>query len=314
VLELRFLLAADLATVLAARLESAARRRCDQVGREALDRHELGLAPFVEARDGTEETPRVRHLRVGEELSRVGLLDDLAAVHDVDPLRHAGDHAEVMRDEDERGPELACQVLQEIEDLRLDRHVERGRRLVGEDELRIARQRHRDHHALTHASRELVGVIINALLRAGDADEVEELDGALPRLALVHLEVEFERLRDLTADGKHGIEARHRVLEDHRDVVAADPAHLVVVHLENVRAIEHDRALDDLARRHGDETHERERGHGLAAAGLTDYPERFARRDLERHTVDRADDAVAREELRVKVRDLQKLLSHPVSP
>jgi len=56
------------------------------------------------------------------------------------------------------------------------------------------------------------------------------------------------------------------------------------------------------------------RGPGLAAAGLAHDPERFTRRDLERDTVDRADDTVAREELRVEVSDLQKLLCHPVSP
>src|SRR5256885_1541380 len=87
----------------------------------------------------TSRPPRVGHLRVGEELRRVRLFDDLAAVHDVDPLRHARDDAEVVRDEDERGAELPREVLQEIQDLRLDRDVERGRRLVGEDELRVAR-------------------------------------------------------------------------------------------------------------------------------------------------------------------------------
>src|SRR4029077_8641174 len=71
--ELRFLLAADVAPVLATRLESATRRRRDQVGREAFDRHELRLAPLVEARDGTEEAPRVGHLRICEELGGVGL-------------------------------------------------------------------------------------------------------------------------------------------------------------------------------------------------------------------------------------------------
>ena len=126
--------------------------------------------------------------------------------------------------------------------------------------------------------------------------------------------MQLERLGDLTADREHRVEARHGVLKDHRDVVPADPADLVIVHLEDVRTIEHDRALHDLARRHRDEAHERESGHGLAAAGLADDPERFARRDLERHTVDRTDDAVARKELRVEVSDLQKLLSHPVSP
>jgi len=138
---------------------------------------------------------------------------------------------------------------------------------------------------------------------AGDADELEQLDRPLPRLAPVHLQVELERLGDLTADREHRIQARHRVLEDHRDVVAADPADLVVVHLQDVLTVEHDRALHDPARWHRDEPHEREGGDGLAAAGLAHEPQRLAGRELEGHAVHRAHDAVAREELRVQVPD-----------
>src|SRR5207237_7922832 len=104
--ELWLFLAAHIAPVLATRFEPAAGRRRDQVRRETLDGYELGLAPLVEARDRTQEAPRVGHLRICEELPRVGLLDDLAAVHDVNALGHAGDHAEVVSDEDEGRPEL----------------------------------------------------------------------------------------------------------------------------------------------------------------------------------------------------------------
>ena len=40
---------------------------------------------------------------------------------------------EVVGDEDDRQAELALQVAQQVEDLRLDRDVERGHRLVGDD-------------------------------------------------------------------------------------------------------------------------------------------------------------------------------------
>src|SRR5882762_8797501 len=112
-----------------------------------------------------------------------------------------------------------------------DANVVRGRRLVRKDELRIARKRHRDHHALTHPTGKLVWIVVDALLRARDPDEIEKFNGALARLALVHLEMQLERLGYLPADGQHRVEAGHRVLEDHRDVVAADPPNLVVVHL-----------------------------------------------------------------------------------
>ena len=56
--------------------------------------------------------------------------------------------------------------LEQLEDLGLDRDVERGRRLVGDQQLRLARERHRDHHALAHAARQLVRVLLGAPLRA----------------------------------------------------------------------------------------------------------------------------------------------------
>ena len=46
-----------------------------------------------------------------------------------------GDHAHVVRDQHHRRAVLAAQALQQRDDLRLDRHVERRRRLVGDDQL-----------------------------------------------------------------------------------------------------------------------------------------------------------------------------------
>ena len=89
-------------------------------------------------------------------------LDDLAGVHDVHAVGVARHHAEVVGDDDDRGAELLRQPRHDLEDLRLDRHVERRGRLVGEQELRVAGQRHRDHHALAHAAGELVRVVVEA--------------------------------------------------------------------------------------------------------------------------------------------------------
>src|SRR5437588_12479688 len=59
---------APLDGVRAARLERAARWRIDQVGRQALDRHELFLARLVQARDRLEQAERVGGARVVEGL------------------------------------------------------------------------------------------------------------------------------------------------------------------------------------------------------------------------------------------------------
>ena len=47
-----------------------------------------------------------------------------------------GDDAEIVRDQDDARARLLLQLLDQFENLRLNRHVERGRRLVGDQQLR----------------------------------------------------------------------------------------------------------------------------------------------------------------------------------
>ena len=80
-------------------------------------------------------------------------------------------------------PSSLAQRREQLEDLVLDRDVERRRRLVAEDELRLARERDRDHHALAHPARQLVRVRVGAPLGIGDADQAHQLERALARRA-----------------------------------------------------------------------------------------------------------------------------------
>ena len=78
-------------------------------------------------------------------------------------------------------PVASCAALEHFEDLGLDRDVEGGRRLVGDDHVGVVGDRHRDHHPLAHAAGELVREAAGPLVGVRDADEVEQLDGALRR-------------------------------------------------------------------------------------------------------------------------------------
>ena len=77
-----------------------------------------------------------------------------------------------------------------------------------------------------------------AALGIGDADLAEEIDGTGAALGLAHVEVNLQRLGQLKADGVAGIEARHRLLEDHRHVIADDAAALARRDGEEVDAVE----------------------------------------------------------------------------
>ena len=59
-------------------------------------------------------------------------------------------------------PKFFSQVGEDAQDLRLDDHVERGRRLVRDQQLRTQDERERDHDPLPHATRELVRILAEA--------------------------------------------------------------------------------------------------------------------------------------------------------
>ena len=75
--------------------------------------------------------------RVEEQLLGVGDLDQLADVHHRDAVADVLDDAQVVGDEQVGQAELVLQVLEQVEDLRLDRDVERRDRLVADDQLRV---------------------------------------------------------------------------------------------------------------------------------------------------------------------------------
>jgi hypothetical protein len=84
-----------------------------------------------------------------------------------------------------------------------------------------------------------------------------------------------QRLADLEGDGEARIEARHRFLEDHGDILADDPAALLGGYAAQVVAVElHPVGRD--RRRPGQEAHQRQHGHRLAGAGFADDRQDFA--------------------------------------
>ena len=82
-----------------------------------------------------QQRARVGMARVVVQLVGGRQLDDLPEVHHRDAVAHVTHDAEVMGDEDDRQPEVALKVAQQVDDLRLDRDVQRGDGLVGDDQL-----------------------------------------------------------------------------------------------------------------------------------------------------------------------------------
>ena len=114
-----------------------------------------------------------RHLEQG---ALVGHLDDAAKIHHRDAMADVLDHGEVVGDEKVGELELLLQVDQQVDDLGLDRDVERRHRLVADDQGGTQGQRAGDSDALALAAGEFVrvgehggGPEAHALEQVGDA-------------------------------------------------------------------------------------------------------------------------------------------------
>ena len=141
--------------------------------------------------------------RVDVEIVRRSDLDDLPEVHHRDSFGDAANDREIVRDEQIRQPELLSGLLHQVDDLRLDRDVQRRYRLVADEKLRLHRECSRDTDALPLATGELMRV---PPTRPGrQADTREELATAscppLYRLA----EVDAQRFADHSADRMRGL-------------------------------------------------------------------------------------------------------------
>ncbi|EMF27026.1 cation transport ATPase [Streptomyces gancidicus BKS 13-15] len=245
------------------------------------------LAPGrVEPRDGAQQSVRVGVGGVGEQLAAPGGLHDLARVEHVDLVAESRDHAEVVGDHQQGGALLVHELLEQLQDLRLDGHVEGRGGLVGDEQARGAGDRHGDERALAHAAGELVRVLLEPPGRVGDADPVQQVGGLLAGGLPLHPAVTLQDLGDLHADRDDRVQRGQRVLEDHRHLAAAQVAARGRVHREQVRAVELGTAADGETLR-GQQAHQGQGGHGLAAAGLADQAHDLALVDLEGDAVDR---------------------------
>ena len=161
---------------------------------------------------------------------------------------------------------------------RLDRHVERRRRLVGDQHLRIARERHRDHHALAHAAGELMRVLVQPPLGCRDPHELAAARScARARCASREAEMLRQHLADLAADLEDRVQRRHRLLEDERDLASSHLRAAVAASSASRSTPSNDRPAAD-HRRLGQQPHERHARDALPAARLADDPEHLARR------------------------------------
>ena len=141
---------------------------------------------------------------------------------------------------------------------------------------------------------------VDALVGRGNADFGEQIDGALARGLFRQGGMGPDGLDQLIADPVQRVEAGERVLENHSDPLAPDPAHLLRRQIVDPQARQIDRAATDAAGRI-DQADHRKPGDGFPGAGFADHPQHLALGDVEGNPVEGAQRGAAGDELHLKV-------------
>ncbi|MPM17173.1 hypothetical protein SDC9_63561 [bioreactor metagenome] len=189
-----------------------------------------------------------------------------------------------MCDEDDAHVGFLLQGLHKLQNLRLDGHVQGGGGLVGDEQLGLAGQGDGDHHPLAHTAGELVGILLQALVRLVDAHKLQKFPGPVVGLLFALVGVQQDDLADLIADGIDRVEARHGVLKDDGNLVAADLPHLPLGHFIDMVAVKPEIAADEPAGV-GGKAHEAVSGDRFAGTAFAHDTEHLALADIERHVV-----------------------------
>ncbi len=238
------------------------------------------FAPISVRRDRGQEGDGVRVQRPCEEVGRVCQLDHLPEIHDRDPVGDVPDHGEIVCDEQVGQPEVLLQLDEQVEDLGLDRDVERRHRLVGDDQLRPQDERAGDPDALALPAAELVRVAAQGLRPEPDA--LERVDDSIGPLLTRH-SVDGQPLADDVFHPHPRVERADGVLEDDLHL-APGRTQVGPGRRHQVAAVELDRPLGRL-----DQPDQRPPERRLPAARLADQPERLAAADLDVDAVDGLD-------------------------
>ena len=252
-----------------------------QIRQAPRDRRQPPRMRPVRAGQGGQQPLRVRMPRPAQHLSRRPPLRHPARIQHRHLVRQPVDDPEVMAHQQHRQPPPAPEIVEQREDLRLDRHIQRRGGLVQQQKVGLGRQRRRDADALLHAPRQLVRIIPHRLRRTRNAHLRQQRRRPRPRLGLRSAQMHDHRLRQLMADAERRVQRRGGVLEHRADPPPAQRGRIrqQIMPVERHPPRPHPRGPGQPQQRQHDAR--------LPRPALAHQPQHAPARDLERHPIER---------------------------
>ncbi|MPM70433.1 hypothetical protein SDC9_117388 [bioreactor metagenome] len=202
--------------------EATARRKAPRQRDLSRNRRQFPLLP-PQMRHRRQQRPGIGMGRMPQQSRGPPGFHDHPAIHHrhlIGQLRH---NAEIVRDQNHRHAVFPAQRIEQFENLSLNGHIQRGGRLVRNQQFRLSGQRHRNHHPLLHAAGKLMRKGLHPPRRIGNADLRQQPHDLV--VDFMHFRpVKMDHLRNLVADAENRIQRRSRFLKDVGDAAAAHPA------------------------------------------------------------------------------------------
>ena len=193
----------------------------------------------------------------------------MARIHHDHCIAQLAHHTQIMGDEKHGSVHLPVQVPDQIQNLRLNRHIQCRRGFIGDQDLRLTGQRHGNHHTLTHTSGHLMRILMSSHFRIGDSHCPHHIHSFLHGLFFVHTPMKSQRLRDLLSALDNRIQRSHRFLKNHGHLVSPQFLHLFFGKFNQILPFIQDLASRNPSGRIGNQLQNRQRRHALAASALS---------------------------------------------
>ncbi len=149
---------------------------------------------------------------------------------------------------------------------------------------------------------------LQALAWLGNADHLQQFQGARRGLLAGQAFVQQENFVDLLLDAVQRVQRGHRLLEDHRNAVAANALHGLLVLLQKVLVLIADAAAGVARQGIGQQAQQRVRGDRFARATLAHQCQRLTLADVEADAVHHAVSLVTGDELHRQVAHFDQVL------
>src|SRR5437763_1232153 len=159
---------------------------------------------------------------LAKNIACIAVFDDLACIHHQDAARDFGKNRGIVTDKKKSRFIARLEALEKSENPGFDGRIERGRGLIGDNELRMARHRLRDRYALKFASAQLMRIGIELPRGVRKLNPFEKghrfRSAALARPGPMRA----EDLGDLLAHGYHRTERDSWLLRNQRNFSTAN--------------------------------------------------------------------------------------------